>query len=286
MRPQLSAALLALVTVSLAGCEAPKVRSLAFNNPPTPTITAPPRSAPPPTATLPAPPVGQCGPVARQTGPLAGRTLAVSSVSDIALRPGEVVLTFDDGPMPGKTAAILDTLDAAGVKATFLMVGLMADNYPQLVRKVAARGHTIGTHTYRHTNLSRLGQSAALAEIARGEKAVATALSGSGHSMAPFFRFPYLADTPDLRAALARRGTVVIDVDIDSKDYFRTSGQVAMNRTLAALRRRGKGIILFHDIHARTVSMLPSFLDALEREGYKVVQLVPGGAGGCGVRGS
>ena len=74
---------------------------------------------------------------------------------------------------------------------------------------------------------------AALAEIAKGERAIAAALSGSGHGMAPFFRFPYLADTRALRSALAARGTVVLDVDIDSKDYFRTSSAKVLERTMA-----------------------------------------------------
>lgn len=221
------------------------------------------------------------------SGALAGRTLTVRSISDIRLGPREVVLTFDDGPRPGTTPRILKALDDAGVRATFFPVGNMARAYPALLREVARRGHTVGSHTSRHPSLRRLSHAAALEEIARGERQVAKALSGSGVGAAPFFRFPYLADTAALRRALARRGTVVIDVDVDSRDYLRTSSAAVAARTMAQLERRGRGVILFHDIHARTAAMLPSFLVRLRREGFQVVHLVPHGAvAGCRVPGS
>lgn len=200
---------------------------------------------------------------------LQGRTLTVASLDDVTLRHKEVVLTFDDGPMPGKTEKILDTLDAFDVKATFLMVGQMAHAYPAIARKVVARGHTIGSHTYRHRNLRDLGFDAAMTEILKGEHAVQKAAA----SEPGFFRFPYLADTSRLRAALAARGTVVMDADIDSKDYFKTTPATVTARTMATLRVRGRGIILLHDIHRRTGTMLPSLLAQLRAEGYSVVAL-------------
>lgn len=212
-------------------------------------------------------------------GTLAGRTLEIASTADIVLRPREVVLTFDDGPRPGKTPAILDTLDRYGVKATFLMLGSAAETHPRLARLVAQRGHTVGSHTYNHADLSTLDRPDALAEIARGEAAVAQALRGSGESMAPFFRFPYLAQTGFLRTSLLQGDVVVLDVDIDSKDYYRDSAEDVAARTLARLEARGSGIILFHDIHQRTVDMLPGFLADLEARGYSVVRLEPKGAG-------
>lgn len=206
---------------------------------------------------------------------IAGRTLAVASTSDIILRPGEVVLTFDDGPRAGKTPAILDTLDDYGVKATFLMLGSAAQANPNLTQKVALRGHTVGSHTYDHVNLSTLSRQAAIAEIVRGEEAVAAALAGSGKSLSPFFRFPYLSQTGFLRTNLLHSGAVVLDVDIDSKDYYRDTPAVVAQRTIARLEARGSGIVLFHDIHQRTVDMLPAFLDQLAQKGYSVVRLVP-----------
>lgn len=207
---------------------------------------------------------------------LAGRTLRVDTVEDIVLLRNEVVLTFDDGPVPGKTKAILDALDAHEVKATFLMVGEMAESYPHLVREVAERGHTIGSHTQNHPDLGSMSFERAIAEIRRGEKSIAAALIPAEQHAAPFFRFPYLASTPALRRHLAARGTVVIDVDIDSKDYFVSTPEQVRRRALAKIEKKGSGVVLFHDLHARTAAMLPAFLDELDARGYKVVHLVPG----------
>lgn len=212
-------------------------------------------------------------------GYLAGRTLSVGSTGDIVLRPGEVVLTFDDGPRSGKTSEILATLDSFGVKATFLMLGAAAQANPQLAQQVALRGHTVGSHTFNHVDLSGLDRQAALDEIARGERAVSQALAGAGQKLSPFFRFPYLSQTGFLRTNLLQGSTIVLDVDIDSKDYYKDSAAVVAERTLARLDQLGSGIVLFHDIHQRTVAMLPTFLSALEQRGYSVVRLVPRDSG-------
>ena len=209
------------------------------------------------------------------SGHLAGRTLAVASTSDIILQPREVILTFDDGPRPGRTDAILNTLDQFGVKATFMMLGNSAEAHPALVKQVALDGHTIGSHSYDHADLTGMTRQEALDDIAKGERAITRALAGSGMSPAPFFRFPYLAQNGFLRTSVMQGNLVVLDVDIDSKDYYKDTPEQVAQRTLQRLDARGSGIILFHDIHPRTVAMLPSFLKSLEERGYSVVRLVP-----------
>lgn len=212
----------------------------------------------------------------RGGGPLAGRSISVGNLSDIRLRDREVVLTFDDGPMPGRTESVLKVLDRYRVKATFLMVGRMARSHPAIARRVAARGHSIGTHTDDHANLAGRSFAAATADIEAGRLSVAAA---TGMRPSTFFRFPYLASTPALRRYLAGRNVVVIDADIDSKDYFRTNAGAIRQRILSQLGRKRSGIILMHDIHARTAAMLPGLLDDLKTRGYKVVHLVPSGRG-------
>ncbi|KQX43112.1 hypothetical protein ASD04_00615 [Devosia sp. Root436] len=209
------------------------------------------------------------------SGNLGGRTLAVASTADIVLRPGEVILTFDDGPRPGKTPQILATLNDFGVKATFLMLGAAAQVHPGLAQQVAASGHTVGSHTFDHVDLSKLSRQAALDEIARGERAVQLALAGGGQNLSPFFRFPYLSQTGFLRTNLMQGSMVILDVNIDSKDYYKDTPEVVAARTMERLEARGSGIILFHDIHQRTVETLPLFLAQLEERGYSVVRLVP-----------
>ncbi len=200
---------------------------------------------------------------------LAGRTLEVDSIQDIKLGPKEVALTFDDGPVPGRTERILDTLTRYDVKATFLMVGEMAKAHPAIARKVADAGHSIGSHTWSHADLHKLSFDQAMADITKGELAVKV---GTGVDPA-FFRFPYLSDSKSLRTRMAQRNVVVLDVAIDSKDYFRSSPSEIVERTMATLHRRGRGIILMHDLHLRTAVMLPMLLERLKAEGYKVVAL-------------
>lgn len=209
------------------------------------------------------------------SGNLGGRTLVVGSTADIILRPGEVVLTFDDGPRAGKTNTILATLNDFGVKATFLMLGSAAQANPRLAQQVAASGHTVGSHTFNHVDLGQLSRQAALDEIAKGERAVQLALAGGGQQLSPFFRFPYLSQTGFLRTNLMQGSMVVLDVDIDSKDYYKDTPEVVVARTMQRLTARGSGIILFHDIHQRTVALLPLFLAQLQAQGYSVVRLVP-----------
>tara|TARA_R100000365_G_C2745356_1_gene74197 strand:+ start:2624 stop:3487 length:864 start_codon:yes stop_codon:yes gene_type:complete len=212
-------------------------------------------------------------------GKLAGRTVTVSESGPLGLQPGEIVLTFDDGPRAGTTDSILDTLDQFGVKATFLMLGSAAERYPSMVREVAARGHTIGTHTYDHVDLSTLSNHEAIAEIYAGQQAVAAALAPDSIAPSRFFRFPYLAQNGVIRTSAVESRFIVLDVDIDSKDYYAETPQQVLERTLARLDEHGSGVVLFHDIHLRTVAMLPEFLKALRERGYQVVTLRSSGGG-------
>ncbi|MCZ4273538.1 polysaccharide deacetylase family protein [Maritalea porphyrae] len=206
---------------------------------------------------------------------LTGRDLTIETQADVKLAAGEVVITFDDGPRPGKTDTILDILDQYNAKATFLMLGQAAQKHPGLVREVAKRGHTVGLHTHTHGDLTKVNLVAALAEIERGRQPLVAALSPINKAPAPFFRFPYLAQNQKLRRAVNNAGLVIMDVQIDSKDYYKASSAEVLQRTLARLDQQGKGIVLFHDIHQRTVDMLPDFLAELKSRGYKVVALVP-----------
>jgi len=203
-------------------------------------------------------------------GILAGRTIDVYSISDLYLNDKEVILTFDDGPRPGKTDKILNTLQDHNVKATFFMVGSVAKTYPDLVQEIAKQGHTIASHTESHPDLTKLSMSSAVKEINAGHYSVSKAL---GETPSNFFRFPYLADSADLRRLVGNIGLIDVAPDIDSKDYFKSSPSEVLNRTMTRLRKKGKGIILFHDIHMRTALMMPDFLKALKKEGYKIVHI-------------
>ena len=201
--------------------------------------------------------------------PLAGRTIYLDETRDITLAPLEVVLTFDDGPVPGRTNKVLEALDAYGVKGVFFMVGEMARYYPETAMAVAESGQTIATHTYSHPYLPALGHDAALGDIDRGIAIVSERTGVTPH----FFRFPYLAENEWLDRALKARNLIPVGADVDSKDYQDATTEELVNRVMRGLEARGGGIVLMHDLQGRTARAIGPLLARLQEGGYKVVQL-------------
>jgi peptidoglycan/xylan/chitin deacetylase (PgdA/CDA1 family) len=204
------------------------------------------------------------------SGPLYGDITKFKRQADF-LKPKEVVLTFDDGPLPWITKSILDTLDRFCTKATFFSVGRMAIAYPDMTKAVLERGHTLGTHTWSHPmNLKRQGHAEAVREIERGFAAVAAA---AGQPIAPFFRFPGLGDSGPLLTHLQGRGVATFTVDVVSNDSYIPSAERLTRETLAKVEARQGGILLFHDIKAVTARALPDILGELKARGYRVVAI-------------
>jgi len=190
------------------------------------------------------------------------------------LQDKEVVLTFDDGPMRRFTRPILDALDEECVKATFFIVGRMALSDPDTLRDTAARGHTIGLHTWSHKRLDRIGAVASKQEIELGLSATALAL---GQPVAPFFRFPYLGESSAMRAHLKARDIANIAIDVDSRDFLTRNPTVMRKNVMSQLAKKGHGIILFHDIQPATAGGIRALLGELKANGYKIVHIVPKG---------
>ena len=186
------------------------------------------------------------------------------------LAAGEVVLTFDDGPVPKYTRPILAALAAQCVKATFFVVGEMVAEYPDVVKEIADQGHTIGAHTWTHANLKRLSDEKAQAQI---EATFTAAEKAAGRPIAPFFRYPFLSDSTSVVAYLKSRNVAQFAIDIDSFDWRTRDPKSVIRRVMAGLERRGRGIVLFHDIHASTMRALPELLSLLKGKGYKIVHL-------------
>lgn len=191
------------------------------------------------------------------------------------LQPKEVVLTFDDGPQVKTTKAILDALAEHCTKATFFSIGKMALGLPEILRDVAARGHTVGTHTWSHANLANLSKKdpkLAIDEIEKGVSGVHRALGGN---VAPFFRFPYLRDSKETLEHLSKRNMAIFSMDADSFDFkFRKPEQI-VKTIMDKLDAKGKGIVLMHDIQHGTAAAMPLLLKSLKDKGYKVVHLKP-----------
>jgi peptidoglycan/xylan/chitin deacetylase (PgdA/CDA1 family) len=192
----------------------------------------------------------------------------------LRLKNREVVLTFDDGPVHGHSAKVLDALAAECVKATFFMLGINVAEAPSLVRRAFEEGHSIGTHTFSHLHLDEASLEKAKQDIELGIEAVTEAL-GKGRSPAPFFRAPYLGITKDLEKFLYARGLMVWDIDVDSLDWSVDAPEKVIENTLAVLEKKGKGILLMHDIKSQTARAMPVLLSELKRRGFRIVHVVP-----------
>ncbi len=194
----------------------------------------------------------------------------------LPLRDHEVVLTFDDGPWPPTTARVLAALAHECVRATFFLIGKHASEHPDLVRKIAAEGHTIGHHTWSHRNLMRIKPGQTTEEIDHGISAVEMALHGVATTTpgTPFFRFPGFKSTPATLDLLQSRGIVVFGADFWASDWNRMTPKLELKLITDRLKAARKGIILFHDPKAQTAAMLPAFLRYLKNNDFHVVHVV------------
>jgi peptidoglycan/xylan/chitin deacetylase (PgdA/CDA1 family) len=188
------------------------------------------------------------------------------------LRRNEVVFTFDDGPWPGTTPAVLKALDAHCVKATFFPIGKHATWYPEILKQVAEAGHTIGNHTWSHKSLVTKKFDEAKLEIEKGASAVAIS---AGVPVAPFFRAPVLKHPPEIVTYLGQRNFAIFSTDLDAFDFTARSKERVIENVQKKLAKHGKGIILMHDFQKHTAEALPELLDWLKANGYKVVHMKP-----------
>ena len=192
----------------------------------------------------------------------------------LRLNDGEVVLTFDDGPVAPHTPEILKALAAECVKATFFMMGLNVAEAPHLARQVFDAGHSVGFHSFSHADLSKLPFDKAKKDIELGIEAVTEAL-GPTRRPAPFFRAPYLHITKEIERFLLSRNIIIWDIDADSSDWTFANPEHVVKNSMAELGKAGKGILLLHDIKAATARALPFLLWEMKRRGFRTVHVVP-----------
>ena len=193
----------------------------------------------------------------------------------LPLQDHEVVLTFDDGPLPPHSSQVLDILAAQCVKATFFIIGRMARDYPEDVRRVRDAGHTIGTHSQNHPlGMNRMPVELARQEIDEGIAATIAALGGAS-SLAPFFRIPGLRRAEGVEDYLASKGIQTWSADFPADDWRQVSSARVYDLAMKRLEAKGKGILLLHDIQGRTVVALPKILHELKARGYRIVHVVP-----------
>jgi cellulose synthase/poly-beta-1,6-N-acetylglucosamine synthase-like glycosyltransferase/peptidoglycan/xylan/chitin deacetylase (PgdA/CDA1 family) len=191
--------------------------------------------------------------------------------------PGKVALTFDDGPDPRFTPPILDALAAAGAPATFFVIGLNAGRAPALVRRAFDEGHEIGNHSYSHPDVDAVGDLRLRLELETTSRLVETLIG----RRPLLYRPPSLADieprTVEGAAAFARAGSLgylVVDADVDPRDWERTSAADLTRRVLD--EAEDGGVVLLHDgggDRSTTVEALPGIIEGLRRRGLRIVPL-------------
>jgi peptidoglycan/xylan/chitin deacetylase (PgdA/CDA1 family) len=201
-----------------------------------------------------------------------------SQFPQLPLNDHEVVLTFDDGPLPPYTESILKTLAAECVKATFFSVGRQARQFPQTLRQVLNEGHSIGTHSQNHPlTFDQMPFDSAKREIDDGIASVTWAL-GNPHAVAPYFRIPGLLRLNDVEDYLVSKGIAVWSIDADADDWYQNATpESVVQKAMTRLNQRGRGILLLHDVQPVTALALPTLLQALKTNGYRVVHVVAPG---------
>ena len=200
------------------------------------------------------------------------------------LREGEVVLTFDDGPWPKNTQAVLAALAAHCTRAIFFPIGLHATYEPGILKQVAAAGHVIGSHTWCHQDLSKTkgrcnvnGKVQTVEynpkdEIEMGISAVHWAVGGP---TAPYFRFPALRQPQELIDYLGKRNIAIFSADMDSFDFKMRKPEQVRQSVMEKLKKHGKGIVLLHDFQHATAEAAMDLLNDLKAGGYKIVFMQP-----------
>ncbi|MCA1453520.1 polysaccharide deacetylase family protein [Bradyrhizobium sp. BRP22] len=187
----------------------------------------------------------------------------------------EVVLTFDDGPLPKYSNQVLDILASQCVKATFFIIGRQANANPQGVRKLIAAGHTVGTHSQNHPlTFNKMSIEQARQEVDAGIASTVAAL-GDASKLAPFFRIPGLLRAAAVEDYLASRGIQAWSADFPADDWRHIPPSRVYDLAIQRLEAKGKGILLLHDIQPRTVAALPRILQELKARGYRIVHVVP-----------
>ena len=178
-----------------------------------------------------------------------------------------IAITFDDGPHQLLTPALLDTLDAIEVKASFFLVGKMVDRYPALVREIFARGHTVANHSYWHKNSSLLSPEEFLDDIRRCSESIERNIP----VRVRFFRPPGGNYTKNVLSLVEETGMRTVLWDINSRDYTGVSGARMTARILS--KATSGSILLFHSGVSSTIYALPGIVSSLRAKGFEFVTL-------------
>ena len=175
-----------------------------------------------------------------------------------------IALTFDDGPGP-YTAQLLDILDQHGAKATFFLIGSKVSAQADVLRRMHARGHQLGNHSWSHPELPKLPIDQIAGEIDRTNEAIRQATGVKPSILRP----PYGAVNSAVLEQLRLRGMSSILWSVDTRDWADRNSEIVCSRAVAGAHPGA--IILMHDIHQTSVGAVPCILSALKQQGYSFV---------------
>jgi peptidoglycan/xylan/chitin deacetylase (PgdA/CDA1 family) len=185
-----------------------------------------------------------------------------------------VALTFDDGPDPATTPAILDVLRDYGVKGTFFVIGARAEQHPELIERIVSEGHTLGNHTYYHRDLTKLTPELASRELQDTQAALDDVLGE--HSRISLFRppcgAPYITQTeglPVFQEVLRGQRLYSVMWTIDSRDWALENQPESIVNNLLQSTPEGGGVVLLHDTQPQTVEALPKVIERYSAVGLK-----------------
>jgi cellulose synthase/poly-beta-1,6-N-acetylglucosamine synthase-like glycosyltransferase/peptidoglycan/xylan/chitin deacetylase (PgdA/CDA1 family) len=194
---------------------------------------------------------------------------------------GRIALTFDDGPDPHWTPQILDVLRRHNARATFFVVGSRVNEHPELVRRILAEGHEVGSHTFTHADIAMLPGWRRELEITLSRKAI----NGATGRQPTLFRPPFSSGpdaltAPDLAALhdVAAAGHLAVLADRDTKDW-RRPGVDAIVASVARMDRRTGAVVLMHDgggDRSQTVAALDRLIPQLTKRGFRFTTVSAG----------
>ncbi len=195
-----------------------------------------------------------------------------------ATKAKKIALTFDDGPDPLYTPQVLDLLKAAHVPATFFVIGMNADLYPDLTKRIYLEGHQLGVHTFTHPNLSLVTPAQFAVELNATQRLLEEQLGVSSLLFRPPFAEDVEPETPDQAGAVTRAGDMgyyTVGMGIDPLDWATGASAAKIVQDTLQQIHSGEGqVVLLHDAggnRAATVAALPILIRTLRAEGYQLV---------------